>query len=223
MFLNPLKHWQHQLWWCRTEMNWVCLWREQAGSACLERGKRDRVDAGKSLHCCPTPKCWNVFTLWQRTSKLTQEHQNVLPVLYFPLGLLGLKVRSPSNIPWAANWQLKLVQTVLSHESGLLCRASTRTVTRTVSWNAAATAATRESRGGHQQAAHEGFLVGHLGHHHFGNHRVTARWSLRIVLLNSSQWGCRIKASFWQSVQRVMEKILWYWQWSIKVAPNLQQ
>lgn len=179
------------------------------------RGARGTVwMQGKRLHCCPSCKCCRVFTLWQRISKLTQEHQNFLPVLFFPLGLLGLTVRNPSDFPWSWRWQLRLVQTVLNCErSGLPCRASTRAVTRTVSWKAAATAATRESRGRTPTSClwRISYRSLCLGHHHFGNHRVTARWSLRNVLLNTSQQGCRIKASFWQAAQKsplVMETIL---------------
>lgn len=224
---------QNQLWWCWTEMNWVCLWREQAGLpgtlACTREPRGTAWMQGKRLHCCPTCKCWGIFTLWQRIRKLIQEHQNFLPMLFFPLGLLGLKVRNLYNIPWSMRWQLKLVQTVLNCErSGLPCRASTRTMTRTVSWKAAATATTRESRGRTPTSCLWRISCGSLclGHHHFGNHRVTARWSLRIVLLNTSQWGCRIKASLWQSVQKsplVMEKLFWYWQWNTKFTLNLQQ
>lgn len=219
MFLNPLKHWQHQLWWCCTEMDWVCHWREQAGLACLAHWHMQERQEGPcgcwERGCIAIPLVnVGVFALWQRISELIQEHQNFLPLLFFPLGLLGLQVRNPSNIPWSMRWQLKLGQTVLNRgRPGLPCRASTRAVTRTVSWKAAATAATRESRRRTPTSClwRISYQSLCLGHHHFGAHRVTARWSLRVVLLNTSQWGCRIKDTFWQSAQKsalVMENML---------------
>lgn len=105
MFLNPLKHLQHQLWrCCWTEAKRVCLWREQAGTAYLGTQTRARGTLWmlwKRLYWCPTCKHSTFFTLWQRMSELIQEHHNFLPLLFFPFGLLGFKLRNPHNIPWS--------------------------------------------------------------------------------------------------------------------------
>lgn len=166
----------------------------------------------RRLYCCPTCKRSRFFMLWQRISELIKEHQNFSPLLFFPFGLFGLKVRNPQNILWSMSWQLKPVQTALKCRLGLPCKASTADVTRATSWKPAATAATGESEEDTNDLFMKDILwVGVLRVAPFQAQTITARWSVRTVLLNTSQSSCRNKASFWKSAQRsvlVMENIL---------------
>lgn len=115
---------------------------------------------GKRVHCCPAGKCCSVFTLWQRVSKLIEEYQNFLPVLLFPPVCWGpkseilLTFHDPRDVN--SSW-CRLYWIV----GGQDCPAGPAPE----SWPELCCRQLQPQGrvgGEHQQAAYEGFLVGHF-------------------------------------------------------------
>lgn len=96
--------------------------------------------------------------LWQRISELIKEHQNFSPLLFFPFGLFGLKVRNPQNILWSLTIQASAGSTEV--QAGTALQGQYHRCDKSYLMETCSHCSNRREWGGHQQPAYEGRLVG---------------------------------------------------------------